>query len=100
MNRTGKQLLPFVLIFERELFPRLTYMQDLITHIHDRSADKPRTTSNILTYDPLPDSGIGTLPRQRTYPITPRPTVDLRIFDNPHAHWPGELGHDDLMELF
>ena len=31
----GKQLLPFVLIFERELFPRLTYMQNLITHIHD-----------------------------------------------------------------
>ena len=30
----GKQLLPFVLVFERELFPRLTYMQNLITHIH------------------------------------------------------------------
>jgi len=101
-HRTGKQLHPFVQIFERELFPRLTYMQDLITHIHDCSADIPRTTSNILTYDPLPDSGNGTLPRQRAYSITPhpRPTVDLRIFDNPHAHRPGELGHDDFMELY
>jgi len=64
-HRTGKQLIPFVLIFERELFPRLTYMQNLITHIHDCSADIPRTTNNIITYDPLPDSGNGTLPRQR-----------------------------------
>ena len=101
-HRTGKQLLPFVLRFERELFPRLTYMQNLITHIHDCSADIPRTTSNIITYDPLPDSGNGTLPRQRAYSIHShlRPTVDLRIFDNPHAHRPGELEHDDLMELF
>jgi len=29
----GKQLVPFVLVFERELFPRLTYMQNLIRHI-------------------------------------------------------------------
>jgi len=29
-----EQLLPFVLIFERELFPRLTYMKNLIRHIH------------------------------------------------------------------
>ena len=35
----GKQLLPFVLVFERELFPRLTYMQNLITHISDCAAD-------------------------------------------------------------
>ena len=55
----------------------------------------------------LPDSGNGTLPRQREYSINPylRPTVDLLIFDNPHAHRPGEqpfkeLEHDDLMELF
>jgi len=77
-------------------------MQDLITHIHDCLADIQRTTSNILTYDPLPDSGNGTLPRQRAYSITPhpRPTVDLQIFDNPHAHRSGELGHDDHMKLF
>jgi len=30
-----EHLLPFVLIFERELFPRLTYMKNLITHIHE-----------------------------------------------------------------
>jgi len=28
----GKQLVPFVLVFDRELFPRLTYMQNLIRH--------------------------------------------------------------------
>jgi len=31
-DSTRKELLPFVLIFERELFPRLTYMKNLITH--------------------------------------------------------------------
>jgi len=70
---TGKQLLPFVLIFERELFPRLNYMQNLITHIHDCSADIPRTTNNIITNDPLPDSGNGTLPRQTEYSIKSPP---------------------------
>jgi len=89
---TGQQLLPFVLIFERELFPRLTYMQNLITHIHDCSADIPRNTKNIITYDSLPDSGNGTLPRQRPYSTNPhlRPTVKWGIFDNPYAHLPGE----------
>jgi hypothetical protein len=104
---TGKQLFPFVLIFERELLPRLTYMQNLITHIHDCSADIPRNTKNIITYDSLPDSGNGTLPRQRPYSTNPhlRPTVKRGIFDNPYAHLPGEqpckdLEHDDLLELF
>jgi len=102
---TGKQ--PFVLIFERELFPRLTYMQNLITHIHDCSADIPRTTKNIITYDSLLDSGNGNLPRQRPYSTNRhlRPTVKRGIFDNPYAHLPGEqpckdLEHDDLMQLY
>jgi len=46
----GKQLLPFVLVFERELFPRLTYMQNLIIHIQKCSAHTPRTTKNIITH--------------------------------------------------
>jgi len=89
----GQQLLPFVLIFERELFPRLTYMQNLITYIHDCLVDIPRTTKNIITYDPLrPDSGNVSLPRQRPYYTNPhlRPKVDLWIFDNSYAHLPEE----------
>ena len=105
----GKQLPLFVLVFERELFPRLTYMQNVITHIHECSADIPRTTvtKNIITYDPLLDSRNGTLPRQRPYSTHPhlRPTVKRGIFDNPYAHLPGEnpckdLEHDDLVELY
>jgi len=49
---TGEQLLPFVLVFERERFPRLTYMQNLITHICDPTALIPRTTLLILILDP------------------------------------------------
>jgi len=94
----GKQLLPFVLIFERELFPRLTYMQNLIKHINDCSTDILRTTKNIITYDSLPDSGNGALPRQRPYSTNPhlRPTVKRGIFDNPYAHLPGEQPCKDL----
>jgi len=103
----GEQLLPFVLVFERELFPRLTYMQNLITHIRDSAAHIPRTTKNIITYDPLPDRGDGSIPNPRPYSTHPhlRPTVKRGIFDNPNAHLPGEqpckdLEHGDLMELY
>jgi len=105
-----EQLLPFVLIFERKLFPRLTYMKNLITRIHDWAEDIPRNTKNIITYDPLPDSENGnglyrTLPRQTPHNLHLRPTVKRGIFDNPYAHLPGEqpckdLEHDDLLELF
>jgi len=54
---TRKQLLPFVLIFERELFPRLTYMRDLITHTHNSSSDKPKNKKSFIVYDPLPNNG-------------------------------------------
>ena len=64
-----EQLLPFILIFERKLFPRLTHMLNLIEHIQEWEGDVPRYTKNIITYDPLPDSDNGnglyrTLPRQ------------------------------------
>ena len=84
-------------------------MQNVITHIHECSADIPRTTvtKNIITYDPLLDSRNGTLPRQRPYSTHPhlRPTVKRGIFDNPYAHLPGGkpckyLEHDDLVELY
>jgi len=54
-NPIRKQLLLFVLIFERELFPRLTYMKNLIAHAHECSADIPMNNKNIIVYDPLPD---------------------------------------------
>jgi len=102
-----EQVLPFVLICERELFPSLTYM---ITHIHEWAENIPRNTKNIITYDRLPDSENGnglyrTLPRQTSHNPHLRPTVKRGIFDNPYAHLPGEqpckdLKHDDLLELF
>jgi len=103
----GQQRIPFVLEFSRDLFPRLTYMQNLITHIQKRSASLPRTTLNIITYDPLQDIGNGRLPRQKLYTTYPelRPTVKRGIYDDPYAHVPGEppdkdLGYSDLVELY
>jgi len=103
----GEQLLPFVLVFDRELFPRLTYMQNLITHICDPTALIPRTTKNIITYDPLEDRGDGYLPLPRLHSTHPhlRPTVKRGLYDNPNAHLPGEqpctdLEYDNLMELY
>jgi len=102
-----REQLPFVLVFDRELFPRHTYMQNLITHIRDCAAHIPRTTKNIITYDPLLDRGDGSLPRPRPYSTHPhlRPMEKRGIFDNPYAHLPGEqpckdLEHDDLIELY
>jgi len=107
---TRKQLLPFVLVFERELFPRLTYMKNLITHIQEGSADIPTNNKNIIVYDQLPDNGNASYPDRALSRHTPhnyhlRPSVKRGIFNNPHAHLPGEqpcedLEHDDLLELF
>ena len=62
-----EHVLPFImgLVFERKLFARLTYMQNLITHIKEWEGDIPSYTKNIITYDPLPDRDKGTLPLQR-----------------------------------
>ena len=108
-NLTRKQLLLFVLIFERELFPRLTYMKNLIAHIHECSEDIPMN-ENIIAYDPLLDiENVScphrALPRQTPHNNHLRPSVKRGIFANPYAHLPGEqpckdLGHDDLPELF
>jgi len=82
-------------------------MQNLITHIQKRSATLPRSTLNIITYDPLQDIGNGRLPRQILYSTYRelRPTVKRGIYDDPYAHVPGEppdkdLGYSDLVELF
>ena len=109
-DSTRKELLPFVLIFERELFPRLTYMKNLITHIHESLADILMNNKNVIVYDPLPDNGNVSCPHRVLPPQTPhnyhlRPLVKRGIFDNPYAHMPGEqpckdLGHDNLLELF
>jgi len=103
----GHQRIHFVLVFSRDLFPRLTYMQNLITHIQKGSASLPRTTLNIITYDPLKDIGNGRLPRQRPYTTYPefRPTVKRGIYDNPYARVSGEppdkdLEYDNLVELY
>ena len=103
----GKQLIPFVLVFERDLFPRLTYMQNLIRHIQKCSASIPEITTNIITYDPLIDNGEGRLPHQRPFSthLEFRPTVKRGLFDDPNVHLPGELPckdleYDDLVELY
>ena len=103
----GHQQVPFVLVFSRDLFPRLTYMQNLITHIQHGAAYLPKTTLNIITYDPLEDHGEGRLPRRRPFSTHTefRPTVKRGIYDDPNAHVPGEppdkdLEYDDLVELY
>ena len=82
-------------------------MQNLIRHIQKGSAYLPRTTSNIITYDPLIDNGEGRLPHRRPYSSHSefRPTVKRGLFDDPYAHLPGELPdkhleYDDLVELY
>jgi len=82
-------------------------MQNLITLIQKGAAYLPRTTSNIITYDPLTDNGDGRLPRRRPHSSHPefRPTDKRGLFDDPNAHMPGEppdkdLEYDDLVELY
>jgi hypothetical protein len=79
-------------------------MQNLITHICYPTALIPRTTKNIITYDPLEDRGDGYLSLPRPYSTHHhlRPTVKRGLYDNPNAHLPGEqpckdLEHDDLI---
>jgi hypothetical protein len=94
----GHQQVPFVLVFSRDLFPRLTYMQDLITYIKQGSADCPQTTLNVITYDPLPDTGEGRLPRRREFSTHPefRPTIKM-CRGEPHEN---NLGYAELVELY
>jgi len=93
----GHQQVPFVLVFDLDLFPRLTYMQNLITHIKQGSADRPKTMLNIITYEPL-DKSEGRLPRRRAFSTHPelRPTVKM-CRGEPHEN---NLGYVDLVELF
>ena len=79
----------------------------MITHIQKGPAYLPRTTSNIITYDPLTDNGNGRLPPRRPHSSHSefRPTVKRGLFDDPNAHLPGELPckdleYDDLVELY
>jgi len=112
----GEQLLPYTLVFDQELFPRLTYMQNLITHIRDPTTRIPGTTKNIITYDPMPDDGDDYCPRPDVgdyYNPRPRPffsnyshlrpTVKKEI-SYPHEPGnplqPGDLEYDDLLELY
>jgi len=86
-----QQLVPFVLVFDRDLFPRLTYMQNLIRYIQKGSAHLPKITTNIITYDPLTDNGEGRLPHMRPPPSSHsefRPTEKRGPFDDPNAHLP------------
>jgi len=94
----GHQQVPFVLVFDLELFPRLTYMQNLLTHIKQGSVDCPKTTLNIITYEPLTDNGEGRLPRRRPFSTHPefRPTVKRCRGEPPDKN----LGYDDLVELY
>jgi len=106
---TRKQLLPFVLIFERQAFPRLTYMRDLITHTHKMSEDIPENKKSFIFYDPLPDNGNESCPQRVLPPRTQhiyhlRPSVRRGLFANIYGQTPGEQqsidqGHDDLLEL-
>jgi len=100
----GDQLLPYTLVFDQELFPRLTYMQNLIAHI--LTTHIPETTKNIITYDPLEDVGDDYIPRPRPFSTHPqlRPTVKKEILSYPHEPGnplqPGDLEYDDLLELY
>jgi len=102
----GEQLLPYTLVFDQELFPRLTYMQNLIAHIGDLTAHILETTKNIITYDPLEDVGDEYIPRPRPFSTHPqlRPTVKKEILSYPHLPGnplqPGDLEYDDLLELY
>jgi len=102
----GDQLLPYTLVFDQELFPRLTYMQHLLTHIGDLTTHIPKTTKNIITYDPLKDVGDEYIPHPRPFSNYShlRPTVKKEILSYPHAPGdplqPGNLDYDDLLELY
>jgi len=81
----GQSQLPFVLVFERERFPRLTYMIDLITHVHKISEDIPER--NLICFDPIPHHGNEsfphrTLPQRTHHNHHHRPTVRRGILAN------------------
>ena len=102
----GEQLLPYTLVFDQELFPRLTYMQYLIAHIEDPTTLIPGNTKNIITYDPLQDNGEELIFRPRPFSTHPhlRPTVKKERLSFPHEPGnplkPGDLEFDDLLELY
>jgi len=102
----GEQLLPYTLIFDQELFPRLTYMQNLIAHIGDPTTTIPENTKNIITYDPLQVVEDEYDPRPRPFSTHPqvRPTVEKGILRYPHETGnttkPDDLEFDDLLELY
>ena len=85
-------------MFARNLFPRLPYMQDLITFIKQGSAGYPQTTPNIITYDPLPDTGDGLMPRRREFSTYPelRPTVE-KYRPEPYEN---NMDYKDFVELY
>ena len=103
---TGIQLLRYTLVFDQELFPRLTYMQYLIAHIEDPTTLIPGNTKNIITYDPLQDNGEELIYRPRPHSTHPhlRPTVKKERLSFPHEPGnplkPGDLEFDDLLELY
>jgi len=102
---TGVQLLHYTLVFDQELFPRLTYMQYLIAHIGDPTTPIPGNTKNIITYDSLQDNGEECIPRPRPFSTHPqlRPTVKKERLSFPHEPGnpkPGDLEYDDLLELY
>jgi len=73
-------------------------MQDLITYIKQGSADCLQSTLNVITYDPLPDTGEERLPRRREYSTHPefRPTVKKCRLE-PHEN---NLEYSELVELY
>ena len=85
----GEQLLPFVLVFDRELFPRLPYLQNLIAHIRDCAAHIPRTTRTIITYDPLEDREDGYLPLPKPHSALRRrqPSVHIILTAQGYSPW-------------
>jgi len=89
-----EHLLPFILVFERELFPRLTYMQNLLRHAQEWTGDIPQHTTSIITYDPLSERENGVpFSRHKPYSDHPhlRPTIKRMPLENP------DLDHDDLL---
>ena len=115
-NPTGKQLLPFILVFELELFPRLTYVQDLkaSTYWTPEGTSEDQLRNLPLLYHPLPDDENLNRPDKILPSRTPtnnhlRLSLDIwlgttgnRARQTLSLREPPEqdLGHDDPLELF
>jgi len=69
---TGKKLLPFILVFEPQLFPPLTYVKDLGTNTYGLPEEtlEDQKRFRVLLYHSLPDNGNQNCPQKILPPRT------------------------------